>query len=144
MKGDVNFNNVTGGSSGTALAGMNPVAMNTVALITNVVPVTSSEISTTSDPTISDSSVGITTKSATSNSQNTVIIATVTLSCFIVFILVYFILIRPRLRRKAEKYSDTPIDTTRAPMDLEFRQPKKKKWFQDRFQFFRDEYIYAR
>ena len=64
-----------------------------------------------------------------SKSKAAVITASVIVSCFLVTVLIYGILIRPYLKRKAKKYPESPVDTSRAPMDLTFRQPAKKNCF---------------
>ena len=130
MKGEVNIDTEIGENCGTIVSGQNP-GQNPVLDTPHRIQTTSS--TTTSTTQFSTVVSNSTLQPAESNKQNTVIMATTVTSCFIVFILIYFVIIRPYLRRKAEEYSDRPIDTTRAPMDLEFRRPKKKNWFQDWF-----------
>lgn len=133
MKGDLVLNNGTVDNTAEILLGPDQVAVPNKAsdVIDSQLDTTSKSQQVTTSPSL-QSPNETTTWIPESESQKTVIIATVILSCFVVFILIYCIFVRPYLRRKAIKSAESPIDTSRAPMDLEFRQPKKKRCFKER------------
>ena len=126
----MNIDTETGDNWGTIVSGQNPGQNPVINASHTIYKTSSTSVTTTPVETT------VTSKESESDQQKTVIIATTVTSCFVVLILIYFVIIRPYLRRKIEKDSNSPIDTSRAPMDLEFRNPKKKKWFQDWFEFF--------
>ena len=130
MKGDLVLNNGTVDNTAEIFLGPDQVAVpNKVSDTSTGTPDTITEAPkfTTSPPSPNET----TSETPESTSQTTIIIATVIASCF-VLILIYCMFVRPYLRRKATKSAESPIDTSRAPMDIEFRQPKKKRCFKDR------------
>ena len=136
MTGDLVLNNGTVDNTADILLGPDQVPLSNqdsdeVDRTPDAVDNISEEIQLTTSPRW-DSQTETTSRIPESTSQTTVIIATVVVSCFVVLILIFCIFVRPYLRRKAIKAAESPIDTSRAPMDLEFRQPKKKSCFKDR------------
>ena len=122
--GDVNFNDVDAVNEGTIVSGLNNALT-----VSNEIHWTSTLTSDSTSMSTSDSIIPISTTNS-SKTKNAIIISSVIVPCFVIFTLIYCILIRPYLKQRAEKMS-RPIDTSRAPMDPAFRQPRKKNYLKE-------------